>query len=198
MADQRDLQLDVDVVKALYGVLLRDGVVIWPEASHDSDHSDRWKRFVLGWFDAICALAVLDGLFVELSYYRLDDLFLRPAVCLLRPDKTRIDTHGNHWWPDQEYAAARRRPIAERAWGRVLEEARARFAGERHSTCPDCNGSGYAVIAADWDDGAYDFSYRDEPCPRCKAAGIFPSSSVRRGNSGRRTTRAAGSAPART
>ena len=90
MAKRNDLRLDDEMVKTHYGVLLRDAVVIWPEDSHDGDHSDRWSR-----------------------------------------------TYGNHWWPDQRWAAARCRPIAERVWGRVLDEAGARHAGEDLSRRPD-------------------------------------------------------------
>src|SRR5579859_6274726 len=127
---------DLSYLDADYARLLADGIVVWPEDAHDSDHSDAWRALYTRWADGLGELATADGLRSELRHFVLQDIFYRPLVELLgrrgkllgRRRVRRFEPPVFDWPPSQERAAARMRPLAEKAWGPRLETARRRHA----------------------------------------------------------------------
>jgi hypothetical protein len=105
--------------------LVDGGLTIWPEL--------RWAREdVAEWAEALIRHAQLDGLRAELTWLHQHDVFLHPAVVLLRPDGSLYDhPYANHWPdlsqpPPSEPAVGALHPLVEEDWGRTLARARAR------------------------------------------------------------------------
>jgi hypothetical protein len=104
-----------------YASLLRDGVVLWTDAS-DAD------VFVRPWVAQLVARANADGLKAGLIWYHDDDQAFWPSVELFTPDGQKLGLEGV-WPPTQDGLAARVRPLVERTWGATLERARAGHTG---------------------------------------------------------------------